>query len=288
MITLEDRGNIGRYGFKNGFLNICWLTGWLRRTIPNQEPIPGVVWLQPPTNNLNLCLPIRLENIRLPQSIRDTTPIHFIVRLEAERISSNTPSIIARAISFDRPSIRNMPAQIGWKSSLPAGVPVDDFMPISQTLDARMTSNMNVAKVAGIVIEKALLPGKSRDNPKFPILTLLIAQHDDIKKALHVRVYGANTRELHRMIPLGYPLMVQGIYAVNPVPIPGAEPVNGIIPVTKFGYIKASSINPAIRDDIPVGLPTWAEKLYNEHEATTVAKAQRKQKTTAVSAIDEL
>lgn len=287
MISIDDRGNIGRYGFKNGFLNICWLTGWLRRSIPNQEPIQDVVWLQPPTNNLNLCLPIRLENIRLPQSLRDTTPVHFITRLEAEKISANAPSIIARAICYDRPSIQNMPAQIGWKSSIPVGAPVDDFMPISATTDARMTGNMNVAQVAGIVVSKALLPGKSKHSQNHRILTLMIAQHEDIKKALHVRFYGADTEKLYNRLPIGYPILVKGIYAVNPVPVPGAEPVDGIIPVTKFGYIKATSLHPAIRDDIPVGLPKWAENLYQEHEAKA-AKQRQPAQPAAVSAIDDL
>lgn len=265
MIALDDLGHTGRYGFKNGFLNIGWLTGWLRRSIPNQEPIPDVIWLQPPTNNLNLCLPIRLDGIKLPSSMRDTTPVQFIVRLEAEKISSNTPSVMARALYFDRPNILNMPAQIGWNSSIPAGVPVDDFMPLSATPEARMSDNMNVVRAAGIVIAKTLLPSKSRDS-NHQILSMLIAQHADPAAALHVRVYGSQTETLFRRLPIGYPIMVKGTYMVKPEPILGAEPVDGIIPVRKYGYIKATDLKVAIRDDIPVGLPEWANQLVEKND----------------------
>lgn len=269
MIRSNDRGNTRMYGFANGFLNIGWLTGWLRREIPNQEPIPDVVWLQPPSSNLNLCMPIKIDRTRLilPQAIRDRSPVHFITRFEAEKLSASNPSVLARALLVDRPDVRNMPPSIGWNSTLPAGAPVDDWKPLAKSDGQSMRDNSNVVKVAGILSAKHLKRTNSKTG--FPVLELLLQQHEDPTKALHVRVYGSACEQVNNLIEVGHPLYIEGQYFVNPKPIPGALPdANGIIPVTKYGYIKTASVRTAIPDDIPGGYPEWAHSLHKKGKSS--------------------
>lgn len=282
MIPIEERGKINRYGFANGFLNIAWLTGWLRRSIPNQEPIPNVVWIQPPSDNLNLCLPVIIKDVDLSDSFKDKSPIHIIARLEEGRIDRKnpTPSVIARALLIDRPSIRNMPDVIGWLSAVPEGAPTDNFRPVG-AINGHKLENDNRVHVAGFLVRKFLRRPKEGKHPR---LDLLLAQHQDVTKALHIEVWGNGTADLYRKMHPGVPLLIQnGAYYVKSTPDDTAEPVNGIQPVIKHAYIRCTpdQIKPALPHDIRNGWEPWARELYESSRSSAQARASKPPKAEA-------
>ena len=278
-IRLAERGDIQRNAHLNGYYNVGFITGILHRTIPNQEPIKDVVWVQQfGYPNLNLCLPVRLNpkaGVVLNGDMQDGSAIHVRVRIEAGQLSSDTKSCIPRALLVSRPNVLNSDAEVVFKASLkdykqPANnpIPSENFVE-----NMSVDGNENTVIIAGFLVAKMIEQTKSGRH----CLSILIQQGASTESAIHFRIYAKTDSAksklalYYKKITLGHPYQLMGSYRINPKNHPDGltNEIGEQIPV-KFGYLHCDTISPAKQGDIPYPYEPWVLEFQ---EALTKGRA---------------
>jgi hypothetical protein len=181
---------------------------------------------------------------------------------EGDDLKEQHRVVVVKVLSFEQPSILEMPAEECWQMSVAKGAPEAPVMPKGFGLPHSKSSNtVQIAGyVSGVMFRKAGVPGADGKR-KGGCLQLLIRQTKNPEEAVPVRIYGEKiTKEYERTVQLGMPVKItQGDLRVD-VKETGGDEVDGIAEVSKMPYIRSNGLFVATRDDIK-SQPDWAIQL---------------------------
>jgi hypothetical protein len=262
MLSKEQRLYVDNFAFRNGMRNVCFISG-LAREIGARS---GYV-LQ--TKNDNLKIPFVVDgNGTIPSWVREGEPVKIVGRLTGAILKGKEGDVeqhrvvVVKVLSFEHPSILEMPAQECWEMSVAKGAPTATVMPKGFGLPMSKSSNtVQIAGyVSGVMFRKPGVPGPD-GKKKGGCLQVLIRQTKNPDEAVPVRIYGDKiTKEYERTVRLGTPVVItQGDLRVD-VKETGGEEVDGIAEVSKMPYIRSNGLFVATRDHIH-SQPDWAIQL---------------------------
>jgi hypothetical protein len=290
MLSVEQRKTEQLYAFRAGMLNVAWVAG-VARYIKGREG-----YIQQ-TNNLNQMIPFEMrEGELIPSWVRDGCNVKVIARLVGRRVNGE-PTVMMRALSFETPSILDMPPREQWERPVRPGVPTDDVRPASfraedprPTMEGRAVADAgNMVKVAGYVANYFLeAPGtpKADGGVTEGCLIVLLRQTKDSDEVIPVRYYGrlcvpyANAIETAAKKSPILRLRAEGKLRVRLKNTGEPADANGVLPVLKMPYIHASLVASAtlgpgsdIREE-----PDWVEDIRRKaaEAASKRAAAQPK------------
>lgn len=244
--------------------NVCFISG-LAREIGTRS---GYV-LQ--TRNDNLKIPFVVDrNGTIPNWVREGEPVKIVGRLtgavlkgkDGEQSKEQHRVVVVKVLSFERPTILEMPAQECWERSVADGAPTAPVTATNYGLPHSKSSNtVQIAGfVSGVIYRKAGVPD-AEGRRKGACLLVLVRQTKDPDEAIPVRIYGDKiTKEYERTVRLGTPVVItQGDLRVD-VKETGGGDVEGIAEVSKMPYIRSNGLHVATRDHIQIQ-PDWAVEL---------------------------
>lgn len=247
--------------------NVCFISG-LAREIGTRS---GYV-LQ--TRNDNLKIPFVVDgNGTIPSWVREGEPVKIVGRLtgavlkakNGDELKEQHRVAVVKVLSFERPTILEMPAQECWEMSVARGAPTAPVTAKSYGLPHSKSSNtVQVAGfVSGVIFRKAGVPD-AEGRRKGACLLVLIRQTKNPDEAIPVRVYGDKvTKEYERTLRLGTPVVItQGDLRVDVKETGGGE-VEGVAEVSKMPYIRSYGLHVATRDHIQ-HQPDWAVQLAKQ------------------------
>lgn len=250
--------------YRGGMLNICYISGYAREIGARSGFI-----LQ--TTNDNLKVPFIIDKAdTMPNWVREGVPVKIVGRLTGKILQSDNASkelhrvAVVKVLSFEIPSILEMPAEACWEMSLPKGAPAAPFDPKKGKHGLPNTKSSNTVQLAGyvggVIFRKAGVPGPDGKR-KGACLQVLIRQTKNADEAVPVRIYGDKiTKEYERTVKLGTPVVItQGDLRVD-VKETGGDAVDGISEVSKMPYIRTNGLFVANRDHIQ-SQPDWAMQL---------------------------
>ncbi|QMI49797.1 hypothetical protein [Burkholderia sp. MBR-1] len=255
-LSLDAQRNPDLHQHYQGFKNILYLAGYLRRENPHAQSVPvdatRTFWMQM-TNNENLSLPVVLPaGISLPKRLKDQQGLKVHCNLRGWRSDLNDrserPQLQAYARSFNRINVLEMPALTDFQKAVPEQAPEDKtFRPFGSGY--RSSGASNHVELAGILANKYYRPA---DENKGAAFFGLIRQHPDPRQDIPVMYYGRLAEQLSD-IPIGAPIHVTGKFRLTDV-----RPTDEINPVTGKPRVIAY---PVIVIDVPQQ-PTERDILY--------------------------
>jgi hypothetical protein len=254
-----DESNEAAYGYLGGMLNAGYISGFVRRREGNTFGVQQ-------TNNVELALPVTVEErgISIP---RETMPVKVIGRFLGQRLENGERILRFRALTLDRPSIREMPNRLAWEKPVPDGAKADEFKPFFDPDDDEEVSSpfykgekrngrpcLNVARVAGFI--EAYAYGQDKEgNVEKDCLVIALRQTKNPDESLPVRVYGRFTESFKQKIQIALPVFIEGFYRVRLINRGTAkEPQFEYYP-----YLHCHNIKVATPDDIKVKPEWWGE-----------------------------
>lgn len=254
-----DPSTEASYAYLGGMRNACYITGFVRRRAGNDFTVQQ-------TNNVELALPVYVDErgISIPH---ETMPVKVIGRLLGQRLENGERVLRCRAITLDRPSIREMPNRLAWEKPLPEGAKVEDFKPFFDPNDTEEVTSpfykgekkngrpcLNVVRVAGFV--EAFAYGRDKEgNVEKDCLMLALRQTKDPDESLPVRVYGRFTESFKQQVQIALPLFIEGFYRVRLVKRgTGADQK-----LEYYPYVHCHNLKVATPEDIKVRPEWWVE-----------------------------
>ena len=179
-----------------------------------------------------------------------------------KRLESGERILDFRAITLDRPSIRELPNRLAWEKTIVPGDSMNGWKPFFDPLDAEEVSPfykgekrngrpcLNVARVAGFIESFAYKPATG--NEKNDCLYIALRQTENPDESLPIRLYGRFTEAYKKQIQISLPIFIEGFYRVKKENRGTAE--NPIL--TPVPYIFCSKIKVATPEEIKVR-PEW-------------------------------
>ena len=284
MISIEQRRRDQMYQYRGGMLNAAWVAGVARGITPRGGFIQQ-------SNNLNQMIGFVLEDgDSMPGWVREGSNLKVIGRIHSSREGAE-PVVVLKVLSFETPSIIDMPPREAWERTLREGIPNDTVRPqaieesgagASAQANARSMGGVRVAdagnmvKFAGFVASVFVDPaGVPKPDGGFSVgcLIMLMRQTRDKDDLVPVRFYGAKAEAFGRRIQIGQPLKIEGRMRVRIKNTGEPADANGILPVHKFPYLDATNICVASRYDI-TDEPAWAKEMFLQEQSM---RAQRRQ-----------
>lgn len=281
MLSLDARTNQKAYSYVAGMLNVAYLVGFARNI---ESKRTGFLLQQ--TNNLNHALPITLApNTKLPHNLMEGEPVKVIAHVYGKRLESGERTCVIDAISFERPTILEIPPSMAWSQFLPEGAPQDAFNPFREGIVAepsegdlesvneverervRLGKNANLMYCAGFV-DNYMFGVDKEGKIQRDCLIMLLRQHAEHDKCIPIRHYGkyaapykrAMAEERKSVAQVGFPLLVEGQLRVRVKPLEDAK--DGVItPVEKTIYVHCPHPQVATRKEI-VLRPQWMTELF--------------------------
>lgn len=270
-IPTHLRENTSRYAKTNGFVNLSFLTGTYFPSIPNQEPIKNVIWVLPTgITNLHHAMPVLLDpknSVHITASTRPGDSIHLKCRLEAGIISTETRSVIPRALTIERPNVMNSKSGAMVSTVLSTlTTEQDDFsLPLSEDVIETMNPSapQNNAKMGAFLSWKKLY---ETDSGRL-CMAMLLMQNGEDGKAIHARMYASSDhaktmlQQYFKMTPLMQPYFFVGNYRVNVKHVGEDSDKKPLL--EKFGYFHVTNIHPHRPGDVPTPFPDWVNDHVN-------------------------
>lgn len=275
MLSVEQRKYDQLYAYRAGMVNTVWVAG-IARLITAKG---GFVQQ---TNNLNQMIPfVVADGDALPNWVKDGVNLKVIARVHSSRVDDE-PIVVLTALSFETPSIIDMPPREAWERHVREGVPSDDVKPEAYRPDGaqfstggvRVADTGNMAKVAGFVssfhVER---PGarKSDGTVTQGCLIITLRQTRDRDDLIPVRCYGSKAEALARRLEVGMPVKVDGKIRVRLKNTGEPADAQGVMPVNKYPYLHANKLCVANREDIREE-PKWAQEMVLEHRSKRAAR----------------
>lgn len=258
-----DTGSEAGYAFYGGMLNAGYMTGFARRIEGDDQS-----FVIQQTNDPRISLPVFVEerNVSLP---KDTMPTKVIGRFIGEKTVDGYRIVRFKAITLDRPSLRELPNRLAWEKPLIDNIN-DSFKPFFDPNDDEEVSNsifrksdkksgrpcVNVARLAGYVesfaYEKPSEPSKRDD-----CLYIALRQTANPDESIPIRVYGRFAVSLKAQLHIALPIFIEGFYRVKRENHGTPEaPDYRLVP-----YIFTSTIKVATPADIKVRPAWWSGML---------------------------
>lgn len=274
-----DEGSESGYAYHGGMLNAGYITGFTRRT-------EGKTFLVQQTNDAKLGLPVYVED-RHVSSPQDTMPIKVVGRFLAS-LEDGERVLRFRAITLDRPSIRELPNRLAWEKTSPTGVMSESFKPFFDPQDNEEVSSpfykgekrngrpcLNVARLAGFVESYAFKSGGG-GNTNSDCLYIALRQTENPDESLPIRVYGRFNEAFKKQIQVALPIFIEGFYRVKKENKGTEEEPNW----QSVPYIHCSNIKVATPLEIKVRPPWWndmKDRLLNASKDRKAAAGKSKQ-----------
>lgn len=269
MLSMEQRGLQEFYRYRNGMVNLAYVTGYVM-----QLSARGGMLLQ--TRNTNQAIPFEMsQRDKVPSTVRVGSIIKILGRVEGGRHpETGEPTGVLRVLRFETPRVLDLPPMEAWQHSLPKGAPAASFQPKIGSQGLQFLSSSNVASIAGIVSGVRLRRAgmvRSDGSQENGCLYVLLQQTADSDSSVPVRVYGRFSGTEERRIRLGTPVQVKnGSIRIDVKPT-GKVLEGGIEEVKTYLYVKAPALYAASRDDIKE-MPDWAVALMEKAGAKTEAR----------------
>jgi hypothetical protein len=253
-----DEGSEASYAYYGGMLNAGYITGFTRKGAERTFYVQQI-------NDKKVALPVEVQekNIPLP---KDTMPVKVVGRFIGTRLESGERTLHFRALTLDRPSIRELPNRLAWEKPNVNGEEGDKFEPFFDPQDNDEVSSpfykgekrngrpcLNVARVAGFVESYAFVAGK--EHQKNDCLYIALRQTSNPDESLPIRVYGRFTESLKQKLQIALPIFIEGFYRVKMENKGTVEAPNW----TAISYIHCSNIKVATQEDIKVRPAWWNE-----------------------------
>ncbi len=291
MRSRMDSSTEAGYGYVAGCLNTGYIAGFLRR---RQVSAKGATFAVQQSNNVEHGLPVEVtERASIPPE-RD--PIKVIGHFYGERLPSGERIAKFKAITLDRPSLREMPNHAAWfNDSAPEGTEAaaDDFQPFFDPSDDEEVSSifykgdkkrgrpcLNVARLAGF-IDAYGFARRADGSLNRSCLVIALRQTKNADEAIPIRLYGRFTEAFMKNISVAKPVFVEGFYrvrfAVTGTKEDGSE-IREALP-----YIWCNNIKVATPREIVVQ-PDWWRELLAKRMADMKARAD--EAAAAVQAVD--
>jgi len=303
-MSLNARRFSDGYKYVGDLLNICYITGFVRR--PTNE---GFLIQQ--NNNIELSIPILVsKGTRVPEEYQPVTVlchVFGVVRADGTRETE------LRAIDIRQPSTRAMPTEIAWNSVLPAKAKVDDFRPFSRSqtyrteilskldadddalrqeevirtilsaskghLDTRLGENSNVVMLAGFVQSAAIVRPTEYQKG---YLAVMLRQHDDKTKSVPIRIYGSILNDLKKSITLGQPIKVIGRAFTKLVLDPETQEI-----ADRVLYVRAHDMHHAAPKTDIRRTPVWMTSMIEEIQQLREERRKAMQRATEAKPQEE-
>ncbi len=262
-----DQSSEAAYAYYGGMLNAGYVTGFARKKEAGKFVVQQ-------TNDSKIALPVYVEGkgVSLP---KDTDPVKVIGRFIGSKTESGHRIVNFRAITLDRPSIRELPNRLAWEKPLP-NPETDSFKPFFDPHDDEEVGSIfakgekrngrpcvNVARLAGFVESFAYKP-QSSPGKRDDCLLVALRQTENPDECIPIRIYGRFADGLRKTLQIALPIMLEGFYRVKRENHGTAEaPVWVFIP-----YIHCSNIKVATPDDIKVR-PAWWQEMADRLLQTT-------------------
>lgn len=265
MLSMEQRGLQEFYRYRNGMVNLAYVTGYVTKVTSR-----GGLLLQ--TRNTNQAIPFEMAaRDKVPSNVRVGSITKILARVEGGRHpETGEPTGVLRVLRFETPRVLDLPPMEAWQHSVPKGAPAADFVPKIGSQGLQFQSSSNVVSIAGIVSAVRLRKAgmvRADGSQENGCLYVLLQQTADPESSVPVRVYGRFSGSEERRIRLGTPVQVKNGSVRIDVKPTGKVLDGGIEEVQTYLYVKAPALYAATRDDIQE-MPDWARQLMEKSKSS--------------------
>jgi hypothetical protein len=213
-------------------------------------------------------------------------PVKGIGRFVGHRTEAGDRLVYFKALTLDRPSIRELPNRLAWEKPLINGESMDNFKPFFDPKDDEEVSSpfykgekrngrpcLNVARVAGFIESYAYK--KAEAGQRDDCLYIALRQTNDPEESLPIRVYGRFAEAFRKQIQVALPIFIEGFYRVKRENRGTPEAPDWVV----LPYIHCSNIKVATPSDIKVRPEWWGEMkdrlLKTSRDRIAIAAAKK-------------
>jgi len=288
MLSIAQRRATDQYGYRAGMLNVAWLAGVARQVDMKQGCIQQ-------SNNLNAMIPFALaDGDFMPAWVRDGVNTKVIARVLSAKTDEGGHVATLRALSFETPTILDMPTRSAWERPVRQGVPVTTELPSDLRPDEpestdrsmggrKVADTGNVTWIAGYVAAKFFEPGgqvKPDGTYTTPCLVIALRQTADPADVIPVRLINKLASAYDTVAPVGSAVKIVGSLRMRIKNTSTELAPDGLFPVRRSLYVHCSQLCAVTfaRDsregqyDIRE-VPEWAKELAEQ--GRTSSKRQK-------------
>lgn len=281
MLSKEQRARTETYAFRNGMRNAVWLSG-LADDVSAKD---GYI-IQRKNKNQRIRF-VTEKGSAVPTWVKNGAPLKIVGRITGAMIPDPAGGqdklrvALVKVLSFEAPTILEMPPLATYMSSVPEGVPKAEYAADAFNAEkfARSSDNSNVTEIAGFVSGFILRKGSVADENGKRVNTCLflnVRQTLDDAESIPVRLYGEKVaREYFRHLKDGMPVSIRAAQLLVDVKATGqGQDENGYDRVSRAQYVKAMSIQVATHEQIKVQ-PQWAVEMARAGRLATETSQHR-------------
>jgi hypothetical protein len=287
MLSQERRRIAALYQYPDGFLNVGWFAGYLRR-----KPGDGREFQIQQTNldNHNLDFGLR-KNDEIPPQFHDLKPLRAICNLTGRVIGEDPVTkepirtVVATAVGFDVATVLDMPIDSAFDKIPVTGAPSTDFDSLGVRLfsgrDDKLSDSSNMVRLAGIIAATKFRAGRPDDGVRARC-DILLRQKEDESQLIPIRYYGRLASAVYERVMRGAACEIVGRLMADVKRNGGAiDPETGIEPVTKIQFIECTTA-PGVttKNEIKVS-PDWFKKMRQELQDAQMQRMEARKRRIA-------
>lgn len=280
MLSQERRRIAALYQYPDGFLNVGWFAGYLRRKAGDGRHFQIQ---QTNLDNHNLDLVLR-KNDEIPPQFHDLKPLRAICNLTGKIIGEDPVTkepirtVVATAVGFDVATVLDMPIDSAFDKIPVAGAPTTNFedhgVKLFSGRDDKLSDSSNMVRLAGIIAATRF----RAPNPEKGVRArceILLRQKEDESQLIPVRYYGRLASAVYERVMRGAACEIVGRLLAD-VKRTGEpiDPETGIEPVRKIHFIECTTA-PGVttKNEIKV-TPEWMVKMRQELQDSQRQRAE--------------
>lgn len=284
MLSQERRRIAALYQYPDGFLNVGWFAGYMRRKSGHGREFQIQ---QTNLDNHNLEMSLR-KNDEIPPQFHDLKPIRAICNLTGKVIGENSVTkepirtVVATAVGFDVATVLDMPIDSAFDKVPVPGATATDFDAMGVRLfvgrDDKLSDSSNMVRLAGIIMATKFRPAKPESGVRARC-DILLRQKEDESQAIPVRYYGKLASAVYERVMRGAACEIVGRLMAD-VKRTGepVDPETGIEPVTKIQFIECTTAPGVTTRNEIKATPDWMIKMRQDLQDSQLQRVEARKK----------